>query len=675
MCAEGFVPDGDAGCTPVLPSTPCPPGQLALPGDAACRDLVPCGADPWGEIPVEGTTQYVDGSYPDGDSDGTAGRPWTTIQEGIAAVVSGGIVAVAAGSYAGNLVVAKSVRLWGRCPQQVELVADAGGPAAILVRNGGDDTEIHGLAVTGPNLGIVISGAEGVALEGLWLHDLGGRGIDVELTFGTTSASVDNTLVETTPDAGIMVLGATATIARTVVRDAVAGGPVDQGRGIVVKKLPGSSTRANATVRSTVLERVQDVGIFVADSDLTVAGSVVQDTQPSASDGRFGRGIALEHEPLTGGRANAIIRQCYLDRNRTAGLFVASSDALVEATVIRGTDVQQSNGDMGMGIAGETYLPPATRAALTVTASLVDANHAYGIHVNGVDLVVDATVVRNTVPWPTGELGRGIELMPAVDPAEPTIAEVRSSVLADNHDIGMTLGGAEALVEGTRISDTRPLQADDHFGRGIEAQAIAELDLRSALTVRGSLLADNRDVGLAAAGSDVTLEDTVIQRTGPRACDGLRGRGLSAQRDTLSLLPAAVTVRRSLIDDNRDVGICLVDATGLIEDTVVRQVAARQADAQFGDAIAVALGTAELRGVRAESGTRAGITNFSATIGLEGSTMECNPVHLDAETLLAPSGPAPVFEDRGGNWCGCGAQSEECRILSSSLTPPDAVGD
>src|SRR5688572_26928029 len=77
-CAPGFVHDGEYGCEPVLPAEPCPPGLMAVPGDAACRPVMPCGEGKWGELPVDASTVYVDGSYA-GASDGSAAAPFTSI--------------------------------------------------------------------------------------------------------------------------------------------------------------------------------------------------------------------------------------------------------------------------------------------------------------------------------------------------------------------------------------------------------------------------------------------------------------------------------------------------------------------------------------------------------------------------------------------------------------------
>ena len=77
-CATGFASNDDMGCDPVLPADPCPDGKLALPGEPSCHDVADCGSGSYGAIPVEASTQFVDGSYAGGGSDGTQAKPWTT---------------------------------------------------------------------------------------------------------------------------------------------------------------------------------------------------------------------------------------------------------------------------------------------------------------------------------------------------------------------------------------------------------------------------------------------------------------------------------------------------------------------------------------------------------------------------------------------------------------------
>ncbi|HZO12696.1 MAG TPA: hypothetical protein VFB62_05550, partial [Polyangiaceae bacterium] len=122
-CAAGFVHDGDDGCEPILPEEPCAPGLIAVPGDPQCRPVMPCGEGRWGDIPLEATTQFVDARYAGGASDGSAERPWTTIGDAVAAAPENGLIAIGAGTYSEDVVVAyKTLRIWGVCPDQVEIV-------------------------------------------------------------------------------------------------------------------------------------------------------------------------------------------------------------------------------------------------------------------------------------------------------------------------------------------------------------------------------------------------------------------------------------------------------------------------------------------------------------------------------------------------------------------------
>ena len=114
-----------------------------------------CGSGKWGDIPIDGQTQHVDQSFT-GVSEGTSAAPWTTISEGVAAVASGGLVAIAAGSYIEDVVISgKPVRLHGVCPQQVELVGIGGEPGALFIQ--ARPTEVQGIAIRGASIGVVLS--------------------------------------------------------------------------------------------------------------------------------------------------------------------------------------------------------------------------------------------------------------------------------------------------------------------------------------------------------------------------------------------------------------------------------------------------------------------------------------------------------------------------------------
>ena len=113
--------DGERGCAPILPATPCPDGMMAVPGDATCRPVADCGTGPWGDIAVDAGTIYVDAAFA-GVPDGSAGSPFSTIQAAVDASSPGNVIAVAAGSYVEDVVIDDhAVVLWGRCPQLVSV--------------------------------------------------------------------------------------------------------------------------------------------------------------------------------------------------------------------------------------------------------------------------------------------------------------------------------------------------------------------------------------------------------------------------------------------------------------------------------------------------------------------------------------------------------------------------
>jgi len=158
-CDPGFEHDGDVGCRAVLPSEACAAGLMAVPGDSQCREVAPCGDPPWGDAPVDVDTQYVDGSYAGGDSDGTGGKPWLTITAALNAAAANAAVVIAEGRYDESLAVGAPVQIWGRCPALVE-IAGTSGIASIAFSAGASGSELHAVGVTGSVQGVAVDGAD-----------------------------------------------------------------------------------------------------------------------------------------------------------------------------------------------------------------------------------------------------------------------------------------------------------------------------------------------------------------------------------------------------------------------------------------------------------------------------------------------------------------------------------
>lgn len=610
-CGEGFKSDGNGGCDAILPADPCPSGQMAAPGETACREVAPCGEGAFGDIPVEPNTRFVDASYAGNDSDGTADKPFTTIQSAIDDAEEGDIIAIAAGTYSEDLVIQyTTVRLWGRCPGMVE-IAGAGGPAAITIAKGAHGTELRDIAVRGPDGGLLLSGSKDVVLDRVWIHDTGGRGVEVSDVLGETSLTVQRSLLENAREFGVIAVGVNLTLDAAVIRGTEPAVDQSFGRGLSVQINPGTERRAILSMKKSMVEANHEMGIFVLGSDASIDGSVVRDTK-LAADQTFGRGITIRSDPDTKQRSTATVQASVIERNRESGMLILGSDVVIERTTIALT-APQGDQSGGRGIDIERDVDTGERANVTVRSSLVEDNIQFAIFVLASDAVIESTIARGTAVAADGVRGAGgINIQVDPDTKERASAEVRACLVEGNHEMGIFVSGADATIEATAVKNTLP-GVEQLFGRGINVQTHPGTDERGVATIRSSLVDGSREMGILFLGSEGSIEQTIVRGTLPRESDG-----------------------------------------------------------GFGDGVAVAsfLGqpaSCSIDGSHIESSARAGVASFGASLALGMTMVECNPIALNGEEL---NGSDFVFEDRGGNACGCADASDTCIVLSANLEPP-----
>ncbi|RLB48132.1 MAG: hypothetical protein DRI90_25660 [Deltaproteobacteria bacterium] len=559
LCADGFEPL-DQGCEPILPADPCPPGLMAVPGDTVCREVAPCGTGRWGDIPIDGSTEHVDGAYAGGNNDGTADRPWTTIGEAIDAAAPGALVAIATGSYAEDIDIAgKPVTLWGVCPAEVEVVGSTAAGAAVIIRTAADGTQVRSLAIRGDTAGLAVSSSQNVALDRLWVHDNASVGIVAQETLGPTAF----------------------------------------------------------TLSGALLEQNHEIGVFVGGSDATIESTVVRNTLPRASDQAYGIGIGIQPDPSTGKRASATLRASLLEQNRDLGVLVGGSDAIIEGTVIRTTMPQASDQTSGRGISIDQILDMTGRANVTLRASLVEQNHDIGVFVQGSDAIIEGTIVRTTMPQASDLAdGRGINIQHNPDTAVRANVTLRASLVEQNHLVGVVVLASDSTIEGTIVRDTLPQASNEARGVGISAQPNQDTAERASMTLHASLVEQNHQVGVIVFGSDVTIKGTVVRTTLPQTSDGLFGDGI--------VIAAYSSPASALISS------CL-----------------------------------------AEANARVGVAVFGAHTSLAATALECNLIDLNQESFV---GFAGTFDDQGDNRCGCGTEPTVCKAVSEGLEPPAPVG-
>ena len=452
MCAKGFASDGNGGCNAILPPQKCPKGQMAVPGDTACHDVAPCASGNWGSIPVDATTQYVDASYAGGGSDGSQGKPWTKILDALIAAKSGAIVAIAAGSYGEAVTFQnKPVRLWGRCPKQVEIASADETQPTLLVLPGSDGSEVHNLAMSGAAPGVVVLGAKGLVLQGVWIHDTAFRPVAVQDSMGASSVTVRGSLLEGGHQEGIYVYGSTATIEASVVRDTQPASDGSSGRGVEVDDDQAKSARGNATIRGSLVEGNHEVGIWAAGSDVDIEATEIRDTLPQQSDQFSGFGIEIGADIHSRVASSATLNGVVAENNRTVGILFGSSKANVQATVARGTLPRAADQQGGLGISIEDDPRVGTSANVVIQTSLVELNTLSGINVTGSQAMITSTIVRNThARAGDGAFGDGLSvLLDPRMPSLPTSAGVSGSFVQNSARAGISSFGAQVNLDTT----------------------------------------------------------------------------------------------------------------------------------------------------------------------------------------------------------------------------------
>ncbi|XXX76813.1 right-handed parallel beta-helix repeat-containing protein [Sorangium sp. So ce134] len=615
-CGSGFAPDGAEGCVPVLPEEAGPEGQMAVPGEAAWREVAPCGAGPWGGAPIDETTEFVDAAYTGTDSDGTEARPWTTIQDAVDRAGEGALIAIAEGSYVEALQISRRpVRLWGRCPARVEIVGPPAARFAVQVDTGASATEIHDLAVRGQGIGLGVANARDVVIERVWIHDTGDVGLLAAGVESETSLTVRGALVEHTTGAGMVVADAAVTLEGTVLRDVdLATGDAEHpfyGHAMAVQ-VESFERRASVTARSVVIERVGGLGIRFSGADGVIEDSVVRDVAWLAED-LPGTGLAATHvrgfDPGT-----LTVRGSALERNQTAAVAVLGAEATIEATVMRdtGSGPAEDDAGQGMGLYAEPSRIDRRPARVALRHVLVERSRERGVVVNGSDVEFEGLLVRDLVPG-APDYGAGIEI--SHDRLRANV-RVRGSAVEGSYGTGIAVFGADVDLDSTVVRDTRPLPSNQDFGRGINVQSLPDVGERGSARLRNVLIERNMDGGLFLSDSDATVESTTIADTLGRTLDGTNGCGIIAY--------------------NNETG----QAHVLVRDSEIERSAA------------------------------AGIYNLGATVQIASTTFTCEP--LDLVRYVDERSPA-VYEDLGGNVCGCEGRTIDCRAEPTRIEPPRAL--
>ncbi|MBW2527702.1 MAG: hypothetical protein JRI23_26205 [Deltaproteobacteria bacterium] len=646
---------------------------MAIPGETVCREVAPCGTETWDGIPVEANTQYVDASYPGSDSDGSEARPWTTIQEGVDAAEPGAIVAVAEGTYTGQVSIAdKAVRLWGRCPDRVVLQGTGG--YVLNVGPNAHDTELRDLQVTG-NIGWAAVGIHeslDVLVDKMWLHDVAGsRGLDLTGDHGPTSVTVSDSLIERVRTTSIMFWGIDATIERSVVREGVESINSGAHRLLNVAVNTVSTNPSTAVVRRCVLEGAIGPSVMVFGSEVTLESTLIRDAVPLLNPERTNAGLYLME--YMGTAAAATVSGTVIENVYGLGIYAYESSIDLVGTTVRDTEPDALTGSWGWGVTVQDGSALSATPEARLEHCSIEGSVDTGVALFDATATLDGVRIRDTRANADGEFGRGAFALAIDGTGVRPALTLRGSVVESCFTDGILADGADLVVERSIVQDVAAEPATGQWGAGIVLTADADSG-PSRATLSGSLVQRTTGGGVRLFASHATIERSIVRAVYPRTVDRMLGQGVAVYPVEPQAARSTLAIHGALIEQTFGAGLLVYEADATVEGSIIRATAALAGDETLGDAVsAAAYYTApqvRVMGSVLEGASRAGLSNFGGGAEIGFSRLECNPIDLHGETS---AGFAPAFDDLGGNSCRCGQDDEPCTMLSSGLSPPQEV--
>jgi hypothetical protein len=440
-----------------------------------------------------------------------------------------------------------------------------------------DGTKTRPFAVISAALKAAPSGGAIAMAAGSYAEDLAltkpvtleGRCAKLVTIKGQATSTLDDAAV-TVSASGVTVRGVTVTgpVLGVLVKSAKV--TLEQ---IVVEACGLQGIRADAgavfTVKDALVAKNAAVGIGIVGAEGTLERVVVRETKPTAKAGlEHGHGVEVTCTSQKG--ASLVMRDCLVDSNHATGVALWGATGTLERTVVRRTQPRLKDNEQGFGVQVRRHLK--TAGTLVMKGSVVAENHHRGLEVLGAKATLERTVIRDTKAVTDAKAG-GVYASPLE--ISSTLV-LRQCAVVRNRTVGLYLRGATAELDRTIVRDTQPHKSDKAAGFGIYA---GHVNGPTQLTIKRSILSDNRTLGLALFSSTAKLEQSVIRSTQPRAKDSLFGSGVQALSGTAL---ASLVVNDCLVKGNIGAGIALHGAKSSISDTIVRDTLPQQPDRQYG---------------------------------------------------------------------------------------------
>ncbi|MFC1482268.1 DUF1565 domain-containing protein [Myxococcota bacterium] len=403
---------------------------------------------------------------------------------------------------------------------------------------------------------------------------------------------LDRALMEANHTEGIVIRGIDTEISRVVLQNTLPQ-PSDGTSGYAISLDCDPDTNACGSLRlsDALLRANHELGIGLSGTEAEMSNIVVRDTQPRQSDGTGGLGIYGDCSQETNVCGSLHLEKALVQANHLAGIGLWGTDVEISSVIVRDTLTQQYDGKYGVGIYSDCDPETGACGRLQLDSARIHANCAGGIVLHGTDAYISTIVVQDTMSDSSDGSG-GFGLSSSCNPIELICSnlQLEYALLEENQAVGIRMEGTEAMLNAVVVRDTLPQRSNSAYGTGLQATCSLEVDDCGGLQVFDSLIQGNEMIGVLVLGTPtelygVAVLDTEYNETGSFA--GEFGTGIYSAGDEYTGDYGTLDLTDCLVDSSFTAGVAVQGVSGYIQDSVVHSVLPRALDEAYGYGIQV----------------------------------------------------------------------------------------
>jgi hypothetical protein len=221
-----------------------------------------------------------------------------------------------------------------------------------------------------------------------------GRGLGISVQYQVDedargNADIVSSIVESSRGVGVFVGGSDAMLEDTLVRDTLPQESGDlYGEGISVEVEPNSGVTASATIRRTVFERNQAISVVVLGASASLEHTTIRDTAPQLANAFFGHGVHSQVGISSGIAGTLTLRDSAVLNSFAMGVLVAGGTGDIQRSLISGSAPDAVSGEFGDGISVISFQLPTSA---TISDSRIEGAARAGISLFGSEVMLSAS--------------------------------------------------------------------------------------------------------------------------------------------------------------------------------------------------------------------------------------------------------------------------------------------